>query len=126
MIRLETKNFNTILIEMQQKYQHYHPEKLININILQVKKQFCRQIKEEAKSAYSSLEKTFEKQTEKQVDAIKYLDFSNKLKKIKGIYPQNLMNDLICAKLKEFVGLQNIINQEQNQKQNQLNTRNLN
>ena len=26
--------------EKQQKYQHYHPEKLINMNIVQVKKYF--------------------------------------------------------------------------------------
>ena len=38
MIRLEMKNWNIILIEKQQKYNHYHLEKLINMNILQVKK----------------------------------------------------------------------------------------
>ena len=38
MIRLDMKNNNMILTEKQQKYQHYHPEKLINMNILQVKK----------------------------------------------------------------------------------------
>ena len=31
---------NTILTEKQQKYQHYHLKKLINMNILQVKKYF--------------------------------------------------------------------------------------
>ena len=36
MIKLKIKNYNTILTERQQKYQHYHPEK--NDNILQVKK----------------------------------------------------------------------------------------
>ena len=35
MIRLEMKNCNIILKE---KYQHYHPEKLIDMNILQGKK----------------------------------------------------------------------------------------
>ena len=34
------KNYNTILIEKQQKYQHYLQVKLINMNILQVKK-YC-------------------------------------------------------------------------------------
>ena len=38
MIRLELENCNRILTEKQQKYQHYHPEKQINMNILQVKK----------------------------------------------------------------------------------------
>ena len=40
MIRLEMKNYNSILTEKLQKYQHYHPEKLINRNILQVKKEY--------------------------------------------------------------------------------------
>ena len=38
MIRSETKNCNVMLTEKQQKYQHYHLEKLKNINILQVRK----------------------------------------------------------------------------------------
>ena len=46
MIKLRMKNYNTILIEKQQKYQHYHPEKLINMNILQAKK-YCHLIKVE-------------------------------------------------------------------------------
>ena len=53
------------------------------------------QIIEHAKFAYPSLGKAFEKETERQVDAIKSLDPSNKLKQMKGIFPQNLMNDLI-------------------------------
>ena len=45
MIRLEMKNYNTILRKQhkqrkQQKYQLYQLEKLINMNILQVKKYF--------------------------------------------------------------------------------------
>ena len=46
MTRLEIKDCNMILIEKQQKYQHYHLEKWINMNILQVKKYFFM-IKEE-------------------------------------------------------------------------------
>ena len=38
MIRLEVKEYNMILPEKQQKYQDYYLEKLINTNILQVKK----------------------------------------------------------------------------------------
>ena len=45
MIRQEIKNYNMILTEKQQKYQLYHLEKLINMNILQVKK-YYPQIKE--------------------------------------------------------------------------------
>ena len=40
MIRQEIKNYNMILTEKQQKYQLYHLEKLINMNILQVKKYY--------------------------------------------------------------------------------------
>ena len=46
MIRLEMKNYNMILTEKQQKYQHYHQLKLININFLQVKI-YCHLIKVE-------------------------------------------------------------------------------
>ena len=45
MIRLVRKNCNKILTEKQQKYQHYHLGKLINVNILQVKKR-CLLIKD--------------------------------------------------------------------------------
>ena len=48
-----------------------------------------REIIKQAELAYSSLGKAFEKQTEKQVDAIKSLDPSNKLRQIEGIFPQN-------------------------------------
>ena len=44
------------------------------------------------------LGKAFEKQTEKQVSALKSLDLSNKkdeLKQFEGIFSQNLMNNLI-------------------------------
>ena len=46
MIRFEMKNGNMILIEKQQKYQHYRREKIINMNILQMKKYYLL-IKEE-------------------------------------------------------------------------------
>ena len=46
MIRLEMKNCNVILTEKQQKYQHYHPEKLINTNVLEANKS-CPLIKVE-------------------------------------------------------------------------------
>ena len=37
MIRLEMKNYDTILIEKQGKYELYHQAKLISINISLVK-----------------------------------------------------------------------------------------
>ena len=69
-----------------------------------------RQIIGQAKFAYSPLGKAFEKQTE--TGALKSLKPSNKkdeLKQIEGIFPQNLMNDLIRDKFKEIVNLQDII-----------------
>ena len=56
--------------------------------------------------------KTFEKQREKQVGALKSLNPSNKkdeLNQIEGMFPKNLMNDLIRDKLKEMVNLQHVI-----------------
>ena len=58
---------------------------------------------EQAKFAYFPLGKDFQKQTEKQVGALKSLKFSNKkdeLKEIEDIFPQNLMNGLIRDNLK--------------------------
>ena len=40
MIRLEMKKYNNILTEKQQKYQHYRQIKLINMNILRMKKYY--------------------------------------------------------------------------------------
>ena len=40
MIRLKMEKYDTILTEKQQKYRHYHLERLINKNILQVKKNY--------------------------------------------------------------------------------------
>ena len=67
-----------------------------------------KQIIEQSKFAYSHLGKAFEKQTERQVSALKSLDISNKkykLKQIEGIFPQNFMNDLIRVKLNGIVKL---------------------
>ena len=46
MIRLEVKEFNRILTEKQQIYQHDHLKKLTNMDVLQVKKHYLL-IKEE-------------------------------------------------------------------------------
>ena len=40
MIRLEMKNYNMILTEKLERYQHYYQVELINMNILQVKKYY--------------------------------------------------------------------------------------
>ena len=67
---------------------------------------------EQAKFAYSPIGKAYEKQTEKQVGTTKPLDLSDELKQIWGIFLQNLMNNLIRAKLKEIVKLQDIIKRD--------------
>ena len=36
----ERRNYDTILTEKHQKYQHSHPKKLINMNILQGNKYY--------------------------------------------------------------------------------------
>ena len=80
MIKLEMRNLNMILTEKQQKYQHYDLEKLMNVNILQMKKHYHlikRSVIEQTKFSHSPLGKVFEKETkmteekdEKQIDAI--------------------------------------------------------
>ena len=57
-----------------------------------------RQVIEQNKLAYSPLQKAFEKQTEKQVGALKSLDLFNikdELKQTESIFSLNLMNDFI-------------------------------
>ena len=86
-------------------------KKLINMNILQVKKQciLIEQIIEQAKFAYSPLGKALGKQTGKQVGALKSVDVSNKkdeLKQSKSKFPLNLKNNLVLPKFKEIVNLQ--------------------
>ena len=71
-----------------------------------------RQIIEQTEFAYSPLGKALEKQTKKQVVDIKSLDSSNRLKRIEGIFPQNLMNDLIRDKLKESIELQDFFKKD--------------
>ena len=40
MVRLEIKNYNMILTGKQEKHQYHHLEKVINMNILQMKKYY--------------------------------------------------------------------------------------
>ena len=66
MIRLEMKNYNTILISKLLKYQPYHQAKLISMNIYLTGEEILpsnqKQIIEQAKFTYSPLGKAFEKQ----------------------------------------------------------------
>ena len=86
------------------KYQFITGEEILPSNQIQIMQQ--------AKFAYSPLRKAFEKHTENWVGAVKFLDLPNKkdeLKQIESIFPQNLMNDLVCVKFKEIVTFQDII-----------------
>ena len=71
-----------------------------------------REIIEQATFEYSPSVKAFGKQRKKQVTAIKSVGPFNKFKQIDGIFPQGFMNDLIRAKLKEIVELQDIIKKD--------------
>ena len=99
------KNCNMVLTEKQQKYQHYLEkyDKYEYLTGKEILPSNQRQMIEQARFAYSSLGKLFTKQREKQVGTLKSLDISIKedeSKHIKGIFPQNLIHDLIRDKLK--------------------------
>ena len=62
----------------------------------------------EATATYSPLKKTLEKQTEKQINALKSLNLSNEtdeLKRIESIFPKNLLIDLTKDKELEIFKL---------------------
>ena len=65
MIRLEMKNYNTILIEKQPKYRLYHQKKIGKYEYLtgeEILLSDQKQIIKQAKFTYSPLGKAFEKQ----------------------------------------------------------------
>ena len=69
-----------------------------------------RQITEQAMFTYCPLRKDLEKKTEKEVKVLN--STSNKkgeLKQIEGIFPKNMLNDLIINKLKVIFKLQYVI-----------------
>ena len=108
-IKTEAAKISALSSGKIDKYEYLTGEEILPFN------QIIEQIIEQAKSAYSPLRKDFEKQTKKQVGAIKSLDLSNRkdeLKQIGGIFPQNLMNDLIRDKVKEIANLQDIIKKD--------------
>ena len=85
------------------KYKYFTGEKILPSN--------RRQIIEKVKFTYSPLANVLEKQTKKQVDAIKSLHFSNKTSESDQLkrFPQNQLNCLIIDKLKQINQLQSII-----------------
>ena len=73
------RNYNIILTEKQRKYQRYHLEKLIKMNILEVKKYYLRnQIEEIKKQLYiyiyiyrqivSQMYRWIDRQIDRQID----------------------------------------------------------
>ena len=100
-INREAANLSTLLSGKLDKYENLSGEEIVPFN--------QKQIIEQAKFAYSHLEKASEKQAEKQVDVIKFLDPFIKLKNIEGIFLQSLINHLIRDKLKEIFKLQDVI-----------------
>ena len=67
MIKVEMKHYNMTLTHKQQKYQHYHQAKLLNMNILPPPPlppppPDQRRVIEQVKFTYSPLGKAFEKQ----------------------------------------------------------------
>ena len=106
-INREAEKISALSSEKINKYEYFTGEEILPFN--------QTLIIEQVTFTYSPLAKTFEKQTEKQVAAVKSLDISNKkdeLKQIENIFPQILMNDLILPKLKEIVKLQDIIKKD--------------
>ena len=100
-INREAANLSTLLSGKLDKYENLSGEEIVPFN--------QKQIIEQAKFAYSHLEKAPEKQAEKQLYVIKFLDPFIKLKNIEGIFLQSLINDLIRDKLKEIFKLQDLI-----------------
>ena len=99
-INREAANLSTLLSGKLDKYENLSGEEVVPFN--------QKQIIEQATFVYSHFEKASEKQAEKQVGAMKFLDPFIKLKNIEGIFPQSLINNLIHDKLKEIFKLQDI------------------
>ena len=114
MLRLEMKNWNMALTEKQQKYQHYHPEKLINRIFYRRKILLSdqRRIKQQAKFANSPLGKGFEKQTKtieqqgkKQVEPLEDLKpdkNKDETKSVEELFPKRMRTNEINNELDEI------------------------
>ena len=67
---------------------------------------------EHSKFIYSPLEKALQKQTKKQIHALKSINLFNKideLKQIESVFSNNQLNDSIIDELKEIIQLKNNI-----------------
>ena len=79
---------------------------MINLTGEEVLASNRRQIIEQAEFVYSPLRNALEKQTFKSLELPIEKD---ELKQIEGIFPKNLLNDLIINNLKEIIKLKDII-----------------
>ena len=102
-IKREAAKISALSFGKINKYEYLTDEEILSSDQIKVI--------EQAKFTNSPLGKAFQKQ-KKQVGVVTPLEIPNKrdeLKKIEGIFPQNMMNDLICEKLKEIFNLQDNI-----------------
>ena len=80
----EATKISALSSEKIDKYKYFIGEEILLSN--------RRQIIEQARLIYCPLGKALQKQTEKLVNALKYLDFSNEMSELNqliSIYPQN-------------------------------------
>ena len=114
---IRDKKLQSVFIEKQQKYQHYHHVKLINMTFLQAKKyyplvKFKWQKMLNLHIFLQGKHSKIRRLNKKQVNALTSLDFFNtikELKQIESIFSQNQVNGLIIGKLKEIKQIQNHI-----------------
>ena len=103
MVRLKTKIGKMILTERQQKYQQYHLEKFINMNILQIGEEILPsdqgRVIEQAKFTYFTSgkalwkqQKTIKDQKIKEDEALKSLkpEESEELESSEGLFPKKM------------------------------------
>ena len=89
-------------------------EKHENLTVVEILLSNWRQIIRQAKFIYSALGKVLEKQTKKQVHALRSLNLcnnTNELKQSEEIFPKKLLNYLIINKLKKVIKLKILLKQ---------------
>ena len=79
------KNYNMILTEKQQKYQHYHQVKLVNVNTVTVEEILPSDQSTIIEKAFEKQLKTIEDQGIKQVEALKALKLEKNKQDIESI-----------------------------------------
>ena len=94
-VNREAAKISALLQGKIDKYEYLAGEEILSSN--------QKQVIEQDKFTYSPSGKAFKEQTKEQVKAIKdsnISDKTNEFKQNEGIFPQNLINDLIRDKLK--------------------------